>query len=172
MSNYTLAGEDPDLTANMEKLRGLAELDGIFIDVADFGGTRTETDTLKILAYRDAEYAVYLKAFTKAHPKDAPTPMDIWRPIAHFGSSLHNYGCARDVKIIKKPESFSEAECFRRLGAHALQCGLVWGGTFKTRVDPPHFQLRLSLIEAKQRWQSRQLLVANTSLSKPDPNQT
>jgi hypothetical protein len=153
--SYTLAGEDPALTAGIEKLRVLAESDGIQFDVADFGGVRTAADTVRILGYRDADYAVYVAALAKSRPGQKPTPMDVWRPIAPFGLSMHNWGCARDVKILKKPESFSEAEAYRRLGAHAPSCGLKWGGTFKKRVDFPHFELTLSLIDARARWDAR-----------------
>lgn len=153
---YTLAGEDPELTANIEALRALAVLDGIQFDTADFGGVRTAADTERILKYRDDDYKVYVAGLAKAHPERSATPIEIWRPIAPFGSSMHNYGCARDVKIIKRPDSFSEAEAFRRLGEHAGECGLKWGGMFVTKVDPPHFQLKITLGEARARWQKRQ----------------
>ena len=152
---YTLVGEDPELTAKIELLRTLARADGIECDVADFGGVRTQADTAKILGYRDADYAVYVHALAVSHPGRAPTPMDVWRPIAPFGLSLHNWGCARDLRILKKPESFSEAEAFRRLGAHAPACGLRWGGTFRKRPDGPHFELKLTVIEARARWEAR-----------------
>lgn len=152
---YTLIGEDPDLTAGLEHLRALGEADGIFTDTADFGGTRTEADTEKILRYRDQDYLAYVKALAVSHPGKKPAMIEIWRPIAPFGLSLHNWGCARDLKILKKPDSFSEAEAYRRLGVHAKECGLQWGGTFKKKVDFPHFQLPITVIEARARWERR-----------------
>ncbi len=152
---YTLVGEDPELTEKVEKLRALCAADGIFVDTADYGGVRTQADTDKILKYREDDYAVYVKAFAKSHPGITPTEIEIWRPIAPFGLSLHNWGCARDLKILKKPDSFTEAEAYRRMGDHAFHCGLRWGGTFKKRVDPPHVELPLNVIDARARWDAR-----------------
>ncbi len=71
-----------------------------------------------------------------------------------FGSSFHNWGAARDLKIIQRPASFTDAEALRRLGSHAKACGLTWGGSFKKRSDPPHFQLACTLEEARAKWES------------------
>lgn len=149
--SYTLAGELPELTAAIEELRGLCRADGIEFDTADFGGVRTEADTQKILGYRDADYAVYVRNLERSHPESKPTAKEIWRPIAPFGSSMHNYGAARDLKVLVKPESFSDAEALRRIGSHAPSCGLRWGGDFKKKVDPPHVELAISLDEARRR---------------------
>mgnify|MGYP001580514253 CR=1 FL=1 len=149
---YTLHGEDPELTAKIEELRALALLDGIQFDTAPFGGVRTEADTVRILKYRDDDYAKYEAACAAQSPPRAPTEKALWRPIAPFGLSMHNYGAARDVKIVKKPDSFSEAEALRRLGSLAPQCRLRWGGTFQKKIDPPHFQLPITLSAANARW--------------------
>lgn len=153
--SYSLSGEDPDLTAAVEQLRALCEADGIFITTADYGGVRTEADTEKILRFRDNDYIVYVRALAVSHPGQMPTPLEKWRPIAAFGSSFHNWGCARDFKIVKKPESFTEAEALRRMGSHAPVCGLRWGGNFKNRVDMPHVELAITLEEARRRWRER-----------------
>ena len=155
MSSYTLAGEDPALTAAIEKLRALARADGIQFDTAAYGGVRTEADTIKILGFRAKEYPLYVTALAVSHPERIPDPIEVWRPIAPFGSSMHNWGCARDIIILKKPDGFTEAEAFRRVGSHASDCGLKWGGTFQQRPDPPHFEVRMTLGEAKKRWQGR-----------------
>lgn len=152
---YTLDGEDPELTVAIGKLYELAAADGIAIETADLGGVRTEADTARIIRYRDDDYAAYVRQLAKLHPGRTPTPKEVWRPIAPFGSSMHNYGCARDVKIVGKPDSFSEAEAFRRLGQLAPDCGLRWGGTFKRRVDPPHFELPIALAQARARYTNR-----------------
>lgn len=151
--SYSLHGEDPELTEKIEALRVLALLDGIAFDTADFGGVRTEADTVRILKYRDNDYAQYEQASILAGK--VPIDKAHWRPIAPFGLSMHNYGSARDLRILKRPDSFSEAEALRRLGSHAPTVGLVWGGTFKKKVDPPHFQLPITLAQAKKRWLTR-----------------
>lgn len=153
--SYTLAGEDPELTAAIAALKALGEADGIQFDTADFGGVRTLADTTRILKYRDDDYAAYVKALAKSHPEQSPMLMEKWRPIAPFGNSFHNWGCARDLRILKKPDSFTEAEALRRLGSHAPACGLRWGGNFRNRVDPPHFELAITIAEAKRRWDER-----------------
>jgi len=152
---YSLMGEAPEFSEALEKLRAKAELEGIAFDTADFGGVRSEADTTKIMKYRDDDYAVYVRNLRAKNPNARPTPKEQWRAIAPFGSSMHNYGFARDLKIVKHPPSFSEAECLRRLGALAPSCGLKWGGTFSKRVDPPHFQLDITLAEAKRRYENR-----------------
>lgn len=152
---YTLVGEDPLLTANLEKLRAKARLEGIEFDTADFGGVRTEADTTRILKYRADDYAVYVRNLKAKNPAATPVPIGKWRAIAPFGSSMHNYGCARDLKIVKHPDSFSESTAQARLGALAPSCGLKWGGTFKNKFDGPHHELPITLAEARQRWEAR-----------------
>lgn len=152
---YTLEGEDPELTANLEKLARFASTEGIEFDTADFGGVRTEADTVKILKYRDDDYAVYVRELRARKPGATPVPKTTWRPINPWGTSMHNYGCARDLKITRKPQSMTESHAMERLGDLAPKCGLVWGGTFR-RFDGPHMQLDLTLSQAKARWEDRQ----------------
>lgn len=152
---YTLVGEDPLLTANLEKLRAKAALEGIEFDTADFGGVRTEADTTRILGYRDDDYAVYVRNLRAKNPRSVPVPIGKWRAIAPFGSSMHNFGCARDLKITKHPDSFNASTAQARLGALAPSCGLRWGGTFKTKFDGPHMELPITLAEARQRDEAR-----------------
>lgn len=152
---YTLEGEDPLLTANLEKLREKARLEGIEFDTADFGGVRTEADTTRILKYRVDDYAVYIRNLKAASPGKAPTPIGKWRPIAPFGSSMHNFGCARDLKVTRYPDSFSRSAALNRLGALARSCGLEWGGAWRGKVDPPHMQLPITLAQARARWEAR-----------------
>lgn len=153
---YTLVGEDPQLTANLEKLRAKAALEGISFGTADFGGVRTEADTIKIMKYRDDDYAVYVRNLKAKNPRAVPAPIGKWRAIAPFGSSMHNFGCARDLKVTRYPDSFSKSVALNRLGALAPSCGLEWGGAWKGKIDPPHMQLPITLAQARQRWASRQ----------------
>jgi hypothetical protein len=151
---YTLDGEDPDLTEAIDKLARWAATEGIEFTTADFGGVRTQADTTRILKYRDDDYAVYVRNLREKSPGKTPVPKTTWRPINPFGTSMHNYGCARDLRITKRPSSFSESEALHRLGGLAPQCGLRWGGAFH-RPDPPHFELPITLEQAKQRWEER-----------------
>lgn len=153
---YTLEGEDPALTAAISKLRAKAALEGIEFETADFGGVRTEADTTKILKYRTDDYAVYVRNLKAKNPRAVPVPIGKWRAIAPFGSSMHNYGCARDLKITKHPPSHNASTAQARLGALAPSCGLRWGGTFKSRFDGPHMELPITLAQARQRWEARQ----------------
>lgn len=151
---HTLEGEDPELTAKLDKLQLLANAEGISFDTADFGGVRTEADTTRILKYRDDDYAVYLRNLKAQSSSKTPIPKTTWRPINPFGTSMHNFGCARDLRITQKPSSFSGSAAWNRLGELAASVGLRWGGTFK-RVDTPHMELPITLAEAKRRYQQR-----------------
>jgi hypothetical protein len=151
---YSLVGEDPDFTASIEKLRAKALIEGIEFGVADFGGVRSEADTVKILKYRDDDYAVYVRNLRRESPNKTPVPKTTWRPINPFGSSMHNYGDARDLKVTRYPSSFTKWQALVRLGALAPSCGLRWGGTFK-RKDYPHFEKAITLAEAKRRYEAR-----------------
>lgn len=152
---YTLEGEDPELAAKLAQLADLADNEGIFFTTADFGGVRTEADTTRIMKYRTDDYAIYVRNLKAKNPRAVPTPIGKWRPIAPFGSSFHNYGAARDLKVTKMPDSFSEAEAQRRLGVLAAKLGLIWGGNWKGKVDPPHMQLNITLAQARARWLAR-----------------
>lgn len=147
---YTLEGEDPELTAKVEKLRALALVEGIEFTTADFGGVRTEADTARIMKYRDDDYAVYVRQLKRDKPNETPTPKNTWRKIAPFGSSYHNYGAARDLKVTKHPASFTASKALDRLRALAPSVGL------KTITnDPPHVQLPITLAQARARWEAR-----------------
>jgi peptidoglycan L-alanyl-D-glutamate endopeptidase CwlK len=64
---------------------------------------------------------------------------------AKGGYSMHNYGMACDfVRMIGK--DWDRNYNMKTLAPIALKHGLVWGGTFKTIFDPPHFELQLSNI--------------------------
>ena len=148
---YTLEGEDTELTAAIEKLRAKAALEGIEFTTADFGGVRTEADTVRIMKYRDDDYAVYVRNLQRTNPGKAPTAKNTWRKIAPFGSSFHNYGCARDLRVTKHPASFTASKALGRLRVLARSCGL------KTITDDdPHAQLPITLAQARARWLARQ----------------
>lgn len=149
---YTLEGEDPEFTERIENLRELAADEGIEFDTADFGGVRSEADTVKIMRYRDNDYAVYVKNMKRKGKK--PVSIGVFRPINKFGTSHHNFGFARDLKITRYPSSFTKDRALQRLGALAPEAGLVWGGTFD-RYDGPHFQMPITLAEARRRYEAR-----------------
>lgn len=141
----TLAGVLPELAVAEAKLRALAAARGLVYTVADFGGVRSEADTTRILKYRADDYAVYVAAQKKAGR--VPVSIDVFRPIAPFGSSMHNYGAAFDAEMVRGT--------LEQLGALAPQAGLKWGGTFTTRKDFPHFELPISLADARAKWAAR-----------------
>jgi hypothetical protein len=151
--------------------RALASPLAIRFTVAPFGGVRTQADTTKILTYRDNDYAVYVRAFLKAHPGRTPMPKNDWRKIAPFGSSYHNYGAAFDVEITevqgmdvhvtdrdgtgpapiwhadsKYAQSLVD-QSIVRLAHMGIAIGLA-----RVTGDPPHFQLPYSLTEVRAKW--------------------
>lgn len=140
----SLAGILPELRDAEAKLRQLASENGITYSIADFGGIRSESDTTRILRYRDNDYAVYVAAMKRQNK--TPITKELWRPIAPFGGSMHNFGAAFDVSIITGN--------LQALGALAPKAGLKWGGTFVHRKDYPHFELPISLNDAKAKWEA------------------
>lgn len=140
----SIAGARPELVARESLLKARANALGIDYRIADFGGVRTEADTVLIMAYRLADYA----AAVAANPSLVNTPINVWRPIAPFGSSLHNYGAAFDVLITKAPSGMSFDTALSRLKALAPSVGL----SSSVPNDPPHFQLPITLNEARDQW--------------------
>jgi hypothetical protein len=147
-----IPGVLPELSAAEDRLRALATAAGLAytINREEHGGgyVRTEADTAAYMGYRDAEYPIYVRNLKAKNPKAIPLSKYQWRPISAFGSSYHNYGAAFDVTMTRGT--------FAQLGALAPRAGLRWGGDagFVTakRQDPPHFQLPVTLLEAKARW--------------------
>lgn len=117
---------------------------GINYQLAAYGALRDEPDTDEILQYRADDYA----AAVRANPKVAQTPINTWRPIAPFGSSYHNFGAAFDVVITDRGGFESDAAALNALKAVASRFGL------RSNVpnDPPHFELPVSLDQARELW--------------------
>ena len=59
---------------------------------------------------------------------------------AKGGSSYHNYGLAIDlVQMIDGKVNWNFD--YKKLKPYADKYGIVWGGTFKSIVDKPHFEI-------------------------------
>lgn len=143
----TLAGTLPELQSAFSQLSSIGAAHGITIGVADFGGERSQADTTQILAYRQNDY----NADVKAGRVSSDTTLQAYRPINAFGTSWHNYGAAFDVAIVSRPSGMSDYDAKKFLGQFAPSVGLRWGGLFKN-ADPPHFELAISLADAKARY--------------------
>lgn len=143
----SIAGALPSLITAYGLLQARAHAIGIDFDIADFGGVRTYADTVLIMGYRAADYAVAV-----AHdPSLINTPINTWRPIAPFGQSMHNYGAAFDVKITKTPQGVSSDSALSQLKSIAPDVGL----SSDVPNDPPHFELPISLDDAKAQWEAQ-----------------
>ncbi len=160
-----LARALPQLVAAEQRLRALAEREGITYNVADFGGLRTQADTTLILQYRDADYKQYLK---RVPPGMRPLSINDYRRIAPYGKSYHNYGAAFDVLITGQPAGMTPAAALGHLGALAPAAGLRWGAAFN---DRPHFELPLPLDTVRRLWadyNKAPLTVADDAANKVD----
>lgn len=143
----SITGALPQLITREAMLRQRANAIGIDYRIADFGGLRTQADTVLIMGYRAADYA----AAVAANPAVASIPINTWRPIAPFGSSMHNYGAAFDVLITKKPANMTESQAYAQLRAIAPSIGL----RANVPNDPGHFELPLTLDDARRAWGDR-----------------
>jgi peptidoglycan L-alanyl-D-glutamate endopeptidase CwlK len=63
---------------------------------------------------------------------------------ARPGYSNHNFGIAFDVGVFEGSRYLGESPKYKAVGALGMDIGLEWGGSWKTLVDEPHFQLRPS----------------------------
>jgi peptidoglycan LD-endopeptidase CwlK len=61
---------------------------------------------------------------------------------ARPGYSHHNFGIAFDVGVFEGSRYLGESPKYKAVGALGMDIGLEWGGSWKTLVDEPHFQLR------------------------------
>ncbi len=61
---------------------------------------------------------------------------------ARGGYSNHNFGIAFDVGVFEGSRYLQESPKYAAVGALGMELGLEWGGTWKSIVDQPHFQLR------------------------------
>lgn len=145
----------PQLIAAEAALHARADALGIGYRIADYGGVRTEADTVIILGYRAADYA----AAIARDPSVAFIPINTWRPIAPFGTSFHNYGAAFDVLITSVPAGMTEASALAHLKSLAPSVGL------RSNIpnDPPHFELPITLEQAKALFGNPQIIDAGTA---------
>jgi soluble lytic murein transglycosylase-like protein len=147
MPGTSLVGARAELLDAIAQLRVLVATDhpGLEWAIADYGGLRSEEETKLILKYRDADWA----AAIDADPSLASsTTKEAWRPIAPFGSSLHNYGAAFDVVITATPVGMTSAQALSIVKGYAASVHLIDGRTF-TDPDPPHFELPGGLAAAR-----------------------
>ncbi|HQX58891.1 MAG: M15 family metallopeptidase [Rhodoferax sp.] len=61
---------------------------------------------------------------------------------ARGGYSNHNFGIAFDVGVFEGARYLGESPKYKAVGALGMELGLEWGGSWKTIIDEPHFQLR------------------------------
>jgi peptidoglycan L-alanyl-D-glutamate endopeptidase CwlK len=61
---------------------------------------------------------------------------------ARPGYSNHNFGIAFDIGVFEGSGYLPESPRYSAVGALGIDLGLEWGGSWKSLVDAPHFQLR------------------------------
>lgn len=151
------------MSVRLEALPELADLwlelehetaaEGIGIAIADFGGFRTAADTALILEYKQDDYDAYADRERRAGrtpvPITGPWEDGSSRPIAEFGKSYHDYGAARDFKIVSKPASMTTQAAELRTAAIAESIGLRSGSSWGDRW---HVQLPITLEQAREMW--------------------
>ncbi len=152
----------PELAFKWAALQAAAAGQGIQLRIADFGGFRDLAMTQQILAYRDADYAAYVKQLAISAPTRTPLPIEVWRPIAPYGSSFHDFGAAVDAYPIAWPASVgNRSDALAIVQQLAPSVGL---SNPMPATDPAHFQLPYSLATVQSQW----LLAAANQSSQPD----
>ena len=58
------------------------------------------------------------------------------------GYSNHNFGIAFDIGVFEGNAYLADSPKYKAVGVLGMDLGLEWGGSWKTIVDQPHFQLR------------------------------
>lgn len=76
---------------------------------------------------------------------------------ATAGYSNHNFGIAFDIGVFEGNRYFGDSPKYKAVGVIGMDLGLEWGGSWKTIIDQPHFQLRPSWA---QDMNERQMLAA------------
>jgi peptidoglycan L-alanyl-D-glutamate endopeptidase CwlK len=61
---------------------------------------------------------------------------------AKGGYSNHNFGIAFDIGVFEGNAYLGASPKYKAVGVIGMDIGLEWGGSWKTIVDEPHFQLR------------------------------
>ena len=61
---------------------------------------------------------------------------------ARAGYSNHNFAIAFDVGVFEGTNYLAESAKYKAVGVLGMDLGLEWGGSWKTIIDQPHFQLR------------------------------
>lgn len=61
---------------------------------------------------------------------------------ARGGYSNHNFGIAFDIGVFEGNTYLGDSPKYKAVGVTGMDLGLEWGGSWKTMVDQPHFQLR------------------------------
>lgn len=61
---------------------------------------------------------------------------------AKGGYSNHNFAIAFDIGVFEGNKYLAESAKYKAVGAMGIDLGLEWGGSWKTIIDQPHFQLR------------------------------
>ena len=61
---------------------------------------------------------------------------------ARGGYSNHNFGIAFDIGVFEGNRYLTSSPKYKAVGALGMDLGLEWGGSWKSIVDEPHFQLR------------------------------
>lgn len=117
----------PELREREALLDARCQMEGIVYRIADFGGMRNVEQTARILRYREADY----RAAIAADPRVARIPITVWRAIAPYGQSRHNFGAAFDVEPLAWPLGMTYGGALERIALLAPLVNLRNGASFR-----------------------------------------
>ena len=122
----------PELQAVCEKFLNYCQLAGLNVKI---------TDTLRTKAEQDALYA-----------QGRTTEGDIVTNVK-YPNSAHNWGVAFDICQNIKGREYDDSDgFFVKCGKIGESLGLTWGGSWKSFVDKPHFELSKFMPNSSTKW--------------------
>lgn len=82
---------------------------------------------------------------------------------AKGGQSNHNFGIAGDFGVFRGKSYLDDsnptlaAKVHQACSVHAEACGLEWGGSWKSIVDQPHYEIRtdLAMVQKRELYQAK-----------------
>ena len=80
---------------------------------------------------------------------------------AKAGYSWHNFGLAWDIGFFEGKHYLAESSSYTEISSIGIELGLEWGGSWKSIVDVPHYQLKIekTITQVRKLFESGKLVI-------------